>query len=410
VEVEVWQTLNTFAVNVDYAIKVYRAGRKKPRVIDSLRWEKPVHVPGHLLHIQEDGGFHREELPALEEALIASLIPFSRWDFSRHFRGCSWFWLLRGPNGRPTPKAGFLEVGSHLRLAGIPLVVAALESQYPRNDRSFSYSEWMDHNKGDALRSFSSEDKDQFNEALIRRRQVFESGGPLQHWAKQPAVITSFLEGSPTWADEPVLFTDANLVDTTEDEDLIALHSILLPAGIVEWSPLEARSKNLDLLRFFGGAQVDVRGPQAPRPAAHRLFVPAGEATELRQQYLYATLLHGISLVGQNGRTQDWRRWFCELAKSALELGLNRTAFAAHFGQLVEDACGLAIAVEKKTVYLSRAEILTLIPGPIYFGNLFQDLFRSDPVNQLLCDVTDLRWHERVEVDLSSLPIVRAKK
>jgi hypothetical protein len=164
----------------------------------------------------------------------------------------------------------------------------------------------------------------------------------------------------------------------------------------------------------FGGARVDARGPKAPRPAAHRLFVPAGEADDLRQQYLQAALLHGVDLVVRYGRSLDWRWWFCELAEGALKRSLKRAAFAACHGYLVENACGLAARVNGETVYLTRAEILELIPEPVSVASSrdtsSHGLLLDDSINRLLYDFGKFGSNERFEVDLSSLPIVRAKK
>jgi hypothetical protein len=71
------------------------------------------------------------------------------------------------------------------------------------------------------------------------------------------------------------------------------------------------------------------------------------------------------------------------------------------------------VRTNDETVYLSRADVRELIPGPIYLGHKGESrqyLLRRDPVNKLLCNLSDLDWNERVEVDLSSLPIVRVKK
>ncbi len=63
--------------------------------------------------------------------------------------------------------------------------------------------------------------------------------------------------------------------------------------------------------------------------------------------------------------------------------------------------------------YLSRAEILELIPVPFYFVHeegWSQGLVWRDPVNRLLCDLGLLRINDRVEIDLSNLPIVKAEE
>jgi hypothetical protein len=103
-----------------------------------------------------------------------------------------------------------------------------------------------------------------------------------------------------------------------------------------------------------------------------------------------------------------------ELLGTVYNLSLKKDIFVRASGQRLEDACGLAVRINDEVVYLSRAEIRELMSGPIYFGRPWEVdqcfLPTGDPVNDLLCDVGDLRWDERVEADLSSLPIVRVKK
>ncbi|MEA2600997.1 MAG: molecular chaperone HtpG [Acidobacteriota bacterium] len=433
VEVDVWQTLDTFAVNTDYPIVTHRMGRKKPRIIQALRWERPVHVQDFPFRMS----YSRCKIPTLEDALISSLIPFSRWDFSSHIRGSSWFWLLRGPDGQPTPRSGFLKVGTRLEFVGVADIVKQMDSLNGRDGKdSFSYSEWIeklesedvDFNEPDESELFeywlrlSEEERELAVEVTNRRSRILASGR-LRSWVSRHEDVRAFLRGSIEWADQPLTLTPVastrallySLIRPKELEDLIALHSILLPAGIVEWSPLMATSERIGLLPFFGGVRVDIRGAQAPRPAAHRLFVPKAEARDFRRRYLHATLLHGAELVAQYGRRNKiWRRWFCELVEATAGLGLNQDVFVRAHGQRIEDACGLAVRMNQETVYLSRAETRELIPGPIYFRNSREEgqyLLWTDPVNNLLSDVgDDFRWDARVEVDLSDLPIVRAEK
>ncbi|HEX7185325.1 MAG TPA: hypothetical protein VF756_26105 [Thermoanaerobaculia bacterium] len=447
-EVDVWSTLNTFAVNVDYPITIYST-EWGGRTVEALRWEKPICVQDCFFHV----GIHRQKLPQLEGVLVASVIPFSRWDFTRHIRGSSWFWLLRGPDGQPTPRSGFLKVGSQLGFAGIASFVERIDSfneeEIRENREALSYAELVEMlERGDVELpivedllepwiAFTDEDRNRVVEVLTRRGRALGRSRQLQSWASRPDDIEAFLTGSIDWADQPLELEpieSSKMYDLRrtwmsdqysfpfkpqDPEDLIALHSILLPAGIVEWSPLNATSTRLGLLPFFGGVRVDVRGEQAPRPAAHRLFVPREEIGTFRQQFLYAALLHGADLVGQHGRSRIWRSWFSELVGAALQIGLEKTTFARAFGQIVEDACGLAVKVNEEVVaYLSRAEILERSSGPILFGfdsGLSEGLFREDPVNQLLSalpydELYDAdRRPKKVEVDLSSLPIVKAK-
>lgn len=443
VEVDVWQTLETFAVNVDYPIVVHCAGQENPREIPALRWEVPVCF--------EDLRFYanhaKQKIPALESFLVASRVPFDRWEFSRHLRGTSWFWLLQDPDGKATPAAGFLKVGKQLEFVGVPEVLRQMDSLNEKDKReSISYGEWIekleneyidDSDEGVLLelwQGLSAEERELVVEVAERRSCVL--GRRLRPWFNRREDILAFLKGSIEWADQPLALEpvstvyssfhtyrwadrDADLTpsyrssfgfESPVPEDLVALNSILLPAGIVQWSPLTATSERIGLLPFFGGVRLDIRGFQAPRPAAHRLFVPKIEVKDVRQQLLHAALLHGADLVSQHGKNVVWRKWFCELVDVAVGMGLNKDAFVKTSGQRVEEACGLAVWLENKVIYLSRTEIGKLISGPIYLDHASGGgpFLIEDSVNRLLCDIRVVRWNEWVEVDLSSLPIVSA--
>ena len=53
-----------------------------------------------------------------------------------------------------------------------------------------------------------------------------------------------------------------------------------------------------------------------------------------------------------------------------------------------------------------------MISGPIYlvWDDQAQGLIGQDSINELLCEVGKVRSDEKIELDLSSLPIVRAKE
>ncbi len=354
VEVDVWQTLDTFAVNADYPIVVYGSDGRKTQPIQTLRWERPIQDQKFIILDPPK----ETTLPALEDVLIPSIIPFSKWDFSRHLRGCSWFWLLRGPDGQPTPKLGFLEVEKTLKITGFPASLKSLEDAYKQSFDELPYAEWVEAViKGrrplwsDLLEE--GQDLEKIATLASMRADVIETSlwgeERLRFWAEDSEAVTAFLTGSlENWVDQPLQLGDVLLHHRDEQ---IALHSILIPAGIVNWSPADARSVGVSILPSFGGLRLDARGPKAPRPAAHRLFIPRGEAAVFTQQYLHAALLYAAELVAQHGRTQDWRRWLSKLANTALDLGLDQ----------------------------------------VEFFRLSEDLLRDDDVNRLLCEICDLR-------------------
>jgi hypothetical protein len=259
-------------------------------------------------------------------------------------------------------------------------------------------------------RAFLDDEKSLLDEVIRRRGSALERTTSFTHWTQQPETVVMLVGGSVEWAELPVELGDVHNSVIGQ----LALHSILLPAGVVEWSADRVGSTPIKMLPLLlGGLRVDVRGSQAPRPAAHRLFVPKEEAENFRQQYLHATLLHGLDLVVQNGRSFDWRRWFGEIVSAVIEAGLTRSAFVNLYGQTLEDNCGFGLTENGKTFYLSRAEILLSVPGRIYLTHAkdlrVPSLRWEDGVNRLFADM-ELGRHESVEVDLSRPLIVRAKK
>lgn len=420
VEIDVWQTLETFAVNVDYPIVVH--GRIKPQTIPSLRWEKPARV--------QDGAFEswllRGQRPMLENALVASVIPFCRWDFSSHLRGSSWFWLLRGPDGQPTPRSGLLKVGARLELAGVATIIEQIDNlDYDDEDElgDLTYSDWIEKlecgdvpfGKIELLESWlrlTDQERRQMPEVAIRRSRALANGA-MRFWATRREDVEALLTNSADWADQPL---ELGPVGILPGLNLFALHSVLLPAGIVRWDPFNAVSREIHLLpMFFCGIRIDARGARAPQPAAHRLFVPETEAGELIRQYLQAALLHGLDLVAQHRRDKCWRKWYCELMFAATRSSRERdiSILIRSFGKEIEDSCGFAVRINGEVLFLSRAEILESISGPIYMGQVSDEdqcLLQDDPVNQLLCEIGKIGRGEKFELDLSALPVRRVKK
>jgi hypothetical protein len=215
-EVSTLEVLDTFAVNIEYPVRVYAAKRKQPKVIGKLRWEDPVEVSRHIFQRGRHQVSYMSEprqlrLEALEECLIPSFVPFKEWEFSSHIRGIAWFWLLRGADGNPLPRIGNLRIGRCLAIQGIPEFVAQLERGYisdgspvvdcARFDKIVEMAEG-EESTGDSTdeqlasewQEFTDEEKSVIREAIERRVKVKNSQRePLQFWAASPKALESLL-------------------------------------------------------------------------------------------------------------------------------------------------------------------------------------------------------------------------
>lgn len=353
-EVEVGQTLRTFAVNVDYDIAVHGAGGRDPHVIPRFGWDslnpatllQPWVTPSPF----SSQYLYKEELALPAEALLSNLmevlepsrIPFEKYEFSRHLRGHAWFWLLKGEHGRASVSRGYLDLSKNLGLTGLPDALARVTMS-----TSFGHG---DPARDEFLRVLRGSDDaelwppgDSYAHKIIsqvlgnsspywsnsksflatwvtlsadERRAAFEYIESLtddfEYWFESPEVMRELLAGSCGWSKRPVRFHHEIKID--EVAAALALHGILLPGGFVNWVPMEGRSLKLSLFPSPpAGMLVDMRGPQAPTPAASRLFVQAQEAEKTASGLIRACLRHALELAAGCPEGSGWESWFHDL-------------------------------------------------------------------------------------------------
>ena len=106
----VYETLETFAVNQDYDIRIYRGTTQNPLEIGRRRWTnaEPLFC---------------NPLGEKTSSLLACLAPsvFNLHDYSEELLGHGAIWMLKGPDGKPCPVCG------HLSLSGSSIVVDAAD-------------------------------------------------------------------------------------------------------------------------------------------------------------------------------------------------------------------------------------------------------------------------------------------
>jgi hypothetical protein len=359
VKLDVFQTINTFAANVDYDIAVYRSDDPEPRVIRARRWESE-RVPWETLPqtLKEDIlEYSSNPLPPVEtkltsevalnvwDVLAASPIPFEQYDFSRHLKGSAWLWLLKDGEGGVCPRRGHLRFIGSLHVVGPPAAVGFISGSVTSG---LSSDEWKQFLKmlraktesGEMLRDddsvasiiravlrHSSSQMPEFIRAwdnfdARQRQDVLEDferlDGSAQPWFYVPGVPAELASGRHPKGGPPLRFHIP--LQVRNAPRAFALHGILLPAGYVKWEPMRVSSRRLELMANLPcGVLVDMRGVEAPTPAVNRLFVLGDEAKKSALPFLRACVRHAVELVSGRMEDDSWRRWFDHLIESLFE-------------------------------------------------------------------------------------------
>jgi len=375
-DVSVIEALESFAVNVDCDIRLYEPGSQRARIIPGLQWDRADlsidHFPQSLADrnekwVNQVGG-------NLQEVIVASEIPFRKWDFASHLRGRAWFWLLRGENNEPCPHRGYLRMTSwDLQLTGLPLFLAELggnfyyeSSTYP--DEPYYVDECNRAIVLEAMREclssevrlsasliarFKSAGKEivpsledeqyegeneratenlewlnnSWDELSVQERHTaihaVESLNPqeAQWWAQVPGLPKRLLVGASSWAGTSIFFESQGYHSKAYHSTLfryrepqnIALHSIKVPYGMLEWNLSTGQTRNATFLPFPGGIQLDARGTKAPIPVASRLFIDLREWSKIITPYARAAFRHAADLVRTHNEDRDWLNWFRSL-------------------------------------------------------------------------------------------------
>ena len=458
--VDVFQTLDTFAVNVDYDIAVYRGDSPEPRVIPRRRWESAEHQRGTLADAvaSRQSGYYSgpsEEQPPgenyaprpgvdenLKEVLALSRVPFEKYEFSSHLGGAAWFWLLRDEAGGVCPERGYLSISSGvLSCTGLPGFLGYATS-YP-NRVPVDSEEWrmfVRRLKDFVGRSLSPEQEVELYEAVkaiysigIRptdesgRQQVedvtrgfasgwlklsdeeqeyareyfesFTAGG--KPWFELPGIPERLLRAEKDWAGQSPHFDDS--LSLRVWPQAVALHGVLLPAGVVKWDPMSGYARKLRLLSGVGGAQIDSRGVEAPVPAASRLFVETKEGAKVVIPFARAVLRHAVELATQDGQGGRWLSWFASFMYSIRGLYFWPEALFAEF-ELCEAVMGYTIGHGGRRMW--RQELIKKYGKWVPVGgNTPEAIFpyRDSTVTMLLTFRPRRKRGKQWEVDMESL-------
>jgi hypothetical protein len=358
---DVYQTLDTFAVNIDYDAAIYRRDAAEPRVLRARRWEaEGIRWDTLPRTIHEDiFEFGGTSLPRIEtkiatsevagnlkDILAASRIPFERYDFSRHLTGNAWLWLLKDEKGGACPRRGHLRFIGSLHVIGPPATVGYITSSMKADVASDEWKQFLKMLEGKTgSGEMLGNDVGAINiiHVVLGRERAWEQGafirdwdnfdtrqrqdiledltrldGSAQPWFYVPGVPGDLISGRHPRSDRPLRFHTP--LQVRNAPRAFALHGIRLPAGLVEWNPMTVSARQLELMANVpSGVLVDMRGGEAPTPAASRLFVLSQEGKKSALPFLRACVRHALGFVSDRMEDDDWRKWFDYLVEALIE-------------------------------------------------------------------------------------------
>jgi HD superfamily phosphodiesterase len=365
-DVDVVATIAATAVNLEYDVEIRRADRGAVTVrangwqdlplpgdqrkaigrsseIGGARWQLHEHIWSEIYD------------PSLLEVLVPSMVRFSSHPSSSLYRGAAWLWLLRDSDGCPVPARGYLRISDTLKLRGAAAVLGELVEHtkskyvvYPGLRQlgallgSDVESDELGDNARDHVYTLYSEaaDEDQDPDELTNEfcetwKDLCASERTLvatslqsmtdkpANWRTMPGLGARLLSGATDWATESVDFSGELPFVALPQQ--YASFGMLLPGGILRWDPKAGFARKVRILIGAAGVRADFRGPNAPRPAASRLFVEASDAAESAVAIIRAVIRHSVALAaGVN--TGSWKWWFRSLIGESARVPFWRRA------------------------------------------------------------------------------------
>jgi hypothetical protein len=350
--------LSMFAVNIEYDISVHYPHLEQPETIFARQWDVTETRAQDFFDTagrEEYGMFDNEwwalkedyELvegvdKSLDEVMVPSWIQFQKYDFPRHLRGCAWLWLLRDVDGSVCPSRGHLFISDTLSLSGLPVWVGIATRMFGRTGsegwkhlikdlRAYLKATAAEFRQSEGYRILSASSvvdslhfiNDWYSLSIedraigCRSLEAYQLNSPS--WYSRAGVPKQLLEGTNEWASDSVDFSDRNLALNALPQKF-ALHGIQLPAGLVRWDPMIGSARKIRLLGTPGGMRIDSRGPNAPTPAASRLFVEMGEAKKIAIPFARAAIHHAFDVINSQQQQERWFPWLGQFFRSIEEL------------------------------------------------------------------------------------------
>jgi hypothetical protein len=241
-------------------------------------------------------------------------IPLHQYDFCRGIRGKAWFWMLRDAHGKPAPRVGHLVMKERGVSVLDPLPI---------------YSEarsWFDWEVGTVLAPKGLEASEDDDPKFVERFNAFWERNSLNErtavskWLAEPSdtqdpdwfeiseCVQALALGDDSWLAFRAAY--ANRWRPAYPKEL-ALHGILVPAGITQWKPMVGEAERVGMFASYGiGAayKLDARR-STPVPAANRLFVDPSEGAKVAVPFLRALLRFVVQIRTENEGDLDWMTW-----------------------------------------------------------------------------------------------------
>jgi len=417
VNIDVYEVLENFAVNVDYNIKVYYDDGIT-KVINKNTWEEKKilfskqymirYLPSPLT--DEDSIRYIEIHDDINDVIRTSEIPFNDWELSSHIRGKAWFYLLVDTNGKLCPRVGYLEIN--------PVIIDSYEPPFLMNGPPL-FLEYIQQRKHEFSDDFIRQDflsllnesltETTLNQDILRKfRDKYQKQGDLpkmiqellepiwagmepderyfvieciksggwsenkDKWFERADIIKCLIHKENTWSDNVPDFT----ITVPRPEfhffhfQKIALQSILVPSGIAEWDPKKMKLSKIGITykeetdfglyyqsSILGGAYLDIRGADSPTPSANRWFIPYSNAKEVIAIYWRALLRYAIKLIEDHGEKSKWERWFYSLCSSVFPDPEEKKAIETEWETIVK-YIALRIRLKGKEILLNKDELL----------------------------------------------------
>lgn len=411
VNIDAYEVLENFAVNVDYNIKVYYDDGST-KVINKNAWEeKRILFNDQCIILSYNPSEDKRIHDNINKVISASEISFSGGEFSSHIRGKAWFWLFVDAKEKMCPQVGYLEINSGIALYlheelfllnGPPLFLEYIQQRKHEFSDDFIRQDFLPLlNESLESVTFNQDVLDRFRDKYSKQGglpnmiqsllepiwasmdpderyfviECIRSGGwsgNKDKWFKRADIIKCLIRKENTWSDKVPDFTI-----TVPGPKLyffpfqkIALHSILIPSGIAEWNPKEMKLSEIgitykeetDLGSYYqssilGGAYLDIRGTDSPTPSVNRWFIPYSNAEKVITTYWRAVLRHAVNLIEDHGEKSKWNRWFYNLCVFIFQQPEGKKAIETEWGTIVK-YIALVVQLEKRKMYLNKDELL----------------------------------------------------
>lgn len=340
----VYQMLDTFAVNQEYDVLIYCGNTDKPEVIECRRWEK-----AEPLFCSE---------PSLEEMTILPFLAplvFNLQDYSDELRGQGALWMLKDPDGKPTPECGLLSVTQRGNMSYIAVRINSEildlffkicclveESDITHNkkeiidfvinnmlnDSLFNTDQLVDKLCLEAdlilgIEDFIHRNENYFTElnskdrALLSRFCTIISQQPdidisKFSWLSKSSLVSLLASGDMSGLiDFMRKHGIPDLDDSLSIEQciLLGLFGINVPGVVVDWNPAKGVANQRKILPDSVYMRVDAYGTLAPKPSSSRLFVHEEHSAALRDAIGQIFLRFVKTNLLDRQEDPAWKRW-----------------------------------------------------------------------------------------------------